>query len=219
MKCYDGDLSKNVNFVKGRAVVPFFRALLRTVDAIHLLGVSHEDIKRGNILLLKENGRVLPILADFGFAHFLPDGGNVKSIGGTVDYSSPEKIAVSVAIRTKADRQDEWYDPCASEVWSLGIILLKLLRYAHPYVVGHRYSSDELKQSILHGEPKWQFRKEDLRDGGLAEVIHGMLDRDPSRRWTVSSRDEVTSLMPDRGCPRPSIHVRSQRPAFASCAH
>jgi serine/threonine protein kinase len=95
MKCYDGDLSKNKDLIRGAAVFPFFRALLRTLQSIHLLGVSHEDIKRGNILILKENGRVRPILADWGFAQFVPDGGHVKSLGGTVDYSSPEKVAVS----------------------------------------------------------------------------------------------------------------------------
>ncbi|BEI90243.1 uncharacterized protein CcaverHIS019_0303130 [Cutaneotrichosporon cavernicola] len=173
MKCYDGDLSKNGSLIKGAAVVPFFRALLRTVEAIHLLGVSHEDLKRGNILLLNEEGRVRPVLADFGFSQFLPDGGYAKSHGGTLDYSSPEKVA------------NKRYDACASEVWSLGIILIKLLRYRHPYVVGDSCSSDELKESILHGKPKWKFRKEDLRDGGFAELVQGMLIRDPRLRWTI----------------------------------
>lgn len=96
LKRYDGDLTGNLA-PRGRdQVIPFFRALLRTVEALHRLGVSHEDIKRGNVLLQKtHNKRVLPVLADFGFAHFVPDGGPVTSLGGTVDYSSPEKVAVS----------------------------------------------------------------------------------------------------------------------------
>lgn len=37
------------------------------------------------------------MLVDFGFSHFKADGGYVKSAGGTLDYSSPEKIAVCLS--------------------------------------------------------------------------------------------------------------------------
>jgi hypothetical protein len=38
----------------------------------------------------------------------------------------------------------------------------------------------------MQGKPKWSWRSRDLRDGGVAEVVQGMLERDPERRWTVS---------------------------------
>jgi hypothetical protein len=44
-----------------------------------------------------------PILVDFGFAHFTPDGGQVRSLGGTMDYSSPEKLAVSFTAPDKVE--------------------------------------------------------------------------------------------------------------------
>lgn len=94
MKRYDGELRDHLPRSDAQAI-PFFRTLLRTVDALHRLCVSHEDIKRANVLILKTHDRVLPVLADFGFAQFIPDGGQVKSLGGTVDYSSPEKVEVS----------------------------------------------------------------------------------------------------------------------------
>jgi hypothetical protein len=40
-----------------------------------------------------------PILVDFGFSHFKANGGLVKSAGGTLDYSSPEKVSVSFEAR------------------------------------------------------------------------------------------------------------------------
>jgi hypothetical protein len=39
-----------------------------------------------------------PVVVDFGFSHFWPNGGKVKSAGGTLDYSSPEKVAVSSSL-------------------------------------------------------------------------------------------------------------------------
>ncbi len=70
-------------------------------------------------------------------------------------------------------------------MWSLGIILLKLLRLPHPYLHNDSCTSEELKQNIMQGVPKWSWRSRDLRDGGVAEVVQGMLERDPERRWTV----------------------------------
>lgn len=77
-------------------VMPFFRKLLLSVWAIHMLDLSHEDLKRSNILASHD---IEPILVDFGFAHFTPDGGIVKSLGGTMDYSSPEKLAACSPLR------------------------------------------------------------------------------------------------------------------------
>jgi len=62
-----------------------------TSYSLHLFGVSHEDLKRSNFLL---NGGTRPIVVDVGFSHFSPGGGLVKSAGGTIDYSSPEKVVV-----------------------------------------------------------------------------------------------------------------------------
>jgi hypothetical protein len=36
-----------------------------------------------------------PALIDFGFSHFAAYGQSVKSAGGTLDYTSPEKAEVS----------------------------------------------------------------------------------------------------------------------------
>ena len=77
--------------LKVSELIYFFRQLLRTVHALHVLSVSHEDIKRSNILFSKSGS---PVLVDFGFSHFKSDGGKVKSAGGTLDYSSPEKVEV-----------------------------------------------------------------------------------------------------------------------------
>jgi serine/threonine protein kinase len=63
-----------------------------TVHSLHALGVSHEDLKRSNVLVDPVG---CPSLIDFGFSHFAAYGQRVRSAGGTLDYSSPQKVEVS----------------------------------------------------------------------------------------------------------------------------
>ncbi|WVQ94621.1 hypothetical protein IAU59_001701 [Kwoniella sp. CBS 9459] len=152
-------------------LVRFFRHLLHSVHSLHLLNVSHEDLKRSNVLVDRTG---LPFLVDFGFSHFKPIGGFVKSAGGTLDYSSPEKTA------------DEMYDPKANDVWSLGIILLKLLNFPHPYSLSDPdETSTMVKQQIIGHSPYYRFPRKAKQPGGVAELIMGMLERDPKKRWTI----------------------------------
>ncbi|KAL0252400.1 hypothetical protein I308_101791 [Cryptococcus tetragattii IND107] len=154
------------------AVVIFFRQLLHTVRNLHQLNVSHEDIKRSNILV---DSQGFPMLVDFGFSHFKANGGYVKSAGGTLDYSSPEKTA------------DKRYDPKANDVWALGILLTKILCIQHPYA--HSYADDTstaVKRRILTGDAKFHWKPDQLVPGGVAELMMGMLERDPQQRWTTT---------------------------------
>ena len=95
---YENSASSIVSPCSRSLLVPFFRRLLKTIQAIHSIDLSHEDIKRSNILL-DNAGR--PVLVDFGFSHLKADGGHVKSAGGTLDYSSPEKVIVSACLNEK----------------------------------------------------------------------------------------------------------------------
>lgn len=74
---------------------PFFAKLLHTLHTMHQIGISHDDLKRANIMVEKCGTRIEPVLVDFGFSQFFPHGGHLLSLGGTFDYSCPEKIAVS----------------------------------------------------------------------------------------------------------------------------
>lgn len=73
-------------------MINFFRRLCLTISSLHQLNISHEDIKRSNVLV---DPNSCPALIDFGFSHFSAYGYRMKSAGGTLDYSSPEKVAVS----------------------------------------------------------------------------------------------------------------------------
>ncbi len=106
--------------------LPVARALAIACDvasalaAAHAAGVVHGDVKPGNVLLTKD-GRVK--LADFGLARLLgarePATGPL-GIAGTPFYMSPEVI------------QGEAFLP-ASDVWSLGVLLHRMLSGRLPF--------------------------------------------------------------------------------------
>ncbi|WWC60192.1 uncharacterized protein I303_102757 [Kwoniella dejecticola CBS 10117] len=167
----------------------FFRRLLYTIDILHRLNISHEDLKRSNVLV---DNLGLPAVVDFGFSHFRPNGGFVRSSGGTLDYSSPEKAA------------DDLYEPKANDVWALGILATKLLGIAHPY---SRKQPDEnstaVRDRIIEGEARFSFKTRHKAPGGIGELILGMLERDPQRRWTIPRILLHPSLQTDYPDPAP----------------
>lgn len=86
------------------------------------------------------------------------------------------------------DKQDRPYDPKANDVWSTGILMMKALGLGHPYLDGTDGDSDLGRMRIAAGTPRWRWTKEDRIPGGRGEVIMGMLEHNPSKRWTVSYR-------------------------------
>jgi serine/threonine protein kinase len=87
--------------ISGDDLIIFFRHLCITIHTLHRLGISHEDIKRSNVLVDRK-GR--PVVVDFGFSHFNPDNKLQKSAGGTLDYSSPEKVLVRFDCAIRSER-------------------------------------------------------------------------------------------------------------------
>lgn len=82
--------------------------------------------------------------------------------------------------------QEGYYDPKANDVWALGILFTKLSGLAHPFVnPDGKEDSEKVKDRIEKETPWFDWQPEDLDRGGKAELLLGMLDRDPSRRWTV----------------------------------
>ena len=84
--------------------------------------------------------------------------------------------------------QDKPYDPKANDVWSAGILMMKALGLGHPYLDGTDGDSDLGRMRIAAGTPRWRWTKEDRIPGSRGEVIMGMLEHNPSKRWTVSYR-------------------------------
>lgn len=110
-----------------------FIDVCRAVQHAHLKGIVHRDLKPSNILVAEVEGRPVPKVIDFGIAkalpHVAPDAalgetahqvtagavGNQSVLAGTPDYMSPEQVAGSTDVDTRAD------------IYALGSVLQTLL--------------------------------------------------------------------------------------------
>lgn len=118
-----------------------FRVVCGAVAHAHKNLVVHRDIKPGNILV-SESGEVK--LLDFGIAKLLkPEAGTDLTRTGervlTPDYASPEQVRGG-PITT------------ATDIYSLGVLLYRLLTGRHPYRLPADRSSPSEIERIVCGE-------------------------------------------------------------------
>ena len=138
----------------------------------HEQGVIHRDIKPSNILL-DDAGR--PHLMDFGLAK--RDAGEVTmtiegQVLGTPAYMSPEQA------RGDAHKVDG-----RSDVYSLGVILYKLLTGELPF----RGSQRMLLHQVLHDEPRPPRRLSERIPRDLETVCLRAMAKEPARRYATAA--------------------------------
>ncbi|KAL6874394.1 hypothetical protein ACP4OV_013414 [Aristida adscensionis] len=142
---------------------------------LHARRVVHLDIKPAN-LLVGAAGEVK--IADFGVAKILPRAGaGCSASEGTAAYMSPERF--------DPEAHGGSYDPCAADVWSLGVTLLELFLGRYPLLpAGQRPDWAALMCAICFGEPPA------LPDGVASPELRGFisacLHKDCSKRASVA---------------------------------
>lgn len=184
-----------------------FKTICRTIQYAHKSLIVHRDLKPENILVTK-NGHVK--ILDFGIAKLLDPniygGSAIETKPGmrilSLEYASPEQVA-GKPVNTSTD------------IYSLGVLLYKLLTGLHPFNVDD-HSYREVEKMVLEknpplpgnrlvdfgdGKTKEQIiraRKTTQSDliqnlkGDLNAIINKSLRKDPERRF-----DSVESLLVD----------------------
>lgn len=164
-----GDGAQRPQFV--RAVVVELAAALR---ALHAEGISHRDLKPGNVFVRSVDPLDL-VLGDFGFARDLAMSSEYMSVVGVFHYTAPE-----VALGGLASPAGDW--------WALGIIVYELL-------TGHSLFLDDAGRREAN-----QYRVRGALDQGaysIAEVtdprwhllLRGLLNSDRKNRWSDGQVD------------------------------
>jgi serine/threonine protein kinase len=158
-----------------------FRTVCQVVHYAHQKGVVHRDLKPANILVTREG---VVKLVDFGIAKRFENKGQrateTQQRVMTLDYASPEQV------------QGGEITP-ASDVFSLGVVLYRLLTNASPYPVDTVRSDYGLTQAICNAEPlppsKCAARSTGRRvRGDLDAVVLMALRKCPDRRYSSAEQ-------------------------------
>jgi serine/threonine protein kinase/tetratricopeptide (TPR) repeat protein len=159
-----------------------FRKICSAVEYAHAHAVIHRDIKPSNILVTKDG---TPKLLDFGIAKVLRQNNSTAKTETTVtafrmmtlDYASPEQM--------RGGRIGY-----AADVYSLGVLLYKLLTGKRPYLLDGK-SPYEIVRTICEEEPlppssavrgavDVEFKR---LKSDLDKVVMMALRKDPERRY------------------------------------
>ncbi|KAL6637034.1 hypothetical protein ACP70R_024606 [Stipagrostis hirtigluma subsp. patula] len=142
---------------------------------LHARRIVHLDIKPAN--LLSSTAAEVKV-ADFGIAKVLPRAGDhCTSYMGTAAYMSPERF--------DPEAHGGHYDPCAADVWSLGVTVLELLMGHYPLLpAGQQPSWAALMCAICFGEPP--SLTDDAASPELQDFVAACLHKDYRKRASVA---------------------------------
>ncbi|WP_228122419.1 serine/threonine-protein kinase [Saccharothrix syringae] len=153
-------------------------AVAAALEAAHRAGITHRDVKPGNVLVAHD-GRVK--LTDFGIARNVAEA-TLTSRGitlGTPAFIAPE-VAAGGEVTSAADQ------------WSLGATLYAAMTGVPPYEGANVLQT---VNQVVHGEvPSASVC------GALGPVVAGLMTRDPAERLPLAEvRRVVRPLLPEPG--------------------
>lgn len=161
-----GSLAEMLQQPTPPAVEDIFEELYRAISHFHALGLRHGDIKPQNILV-RERDPLDLVLADYGSAEVVDEEYQFGVAGYTPRYAAPE---VFLGMRHQA-----------SDVWSLGQILLQALSRSRPL-------SDVPDNAVGWFISKYPMEIPKTIDERWALLLRGLLTRDEEQRW---GRDRI----------------------------
>jgi len=137
------------------------KELADAVEALHEAGILHRDLKPANVLVRTVEPLDL-VLTDFGISSLAELSLHATSAHRTAAYSAPEAMTGVVS------RASDW--------WSVGVMVLELLRGAHPFA-----GLDERAVNFQLVTRGIEVPSDLASDWAL--LVKGLLTRDHAKRW------------------------------------
>jgi serine/threonine protein kinase len=163
-----------------RAILGLFASICDAVNAAHLKGVLHRDLKPGNILV-DQQGQ--PHILDFGLAKLVGSEVTDEAMRqmtvtgqffGSLPWASPEQAAADPA---RIDLR--------TDIYSLGVLLYQMLAGRFPYDVTG--STQVVIDRILTAEPAPLSKvARHALDGDIETIVLKCLQKSPDRRYETA---------------------------------
>ncbi|EEY62871.1 protein kinase [Phytophthora infestans T30-4] len=172
--CAGGDLVSAVNRGQNRRLacadaLARVKQIATGLAHLHSRSIAHRDLSLENVMLSRDVCKI----GDFG----LSTRTDQQCFGrvGKAYYMAPEVVA-SRAV----------YDPKAADVWSLGIILFILVT-GSPLVslATEEDAAFRAFRKVGVRDVMEAWRMDDLLEGSAMQLLHGMLQCDPTKRLTI----------------------------------
>ncbi|KAG0307099.1 hypothetical protein BGZ98_001038 [Dissophora globulifera] len=140
--------------------------------------ILHRDIKPENLLLASATKYPRILLADFGLASEYNDGRRLKTVCGTYAYMAPEVLNAKRVLGAGYGN--------AADCWSLGITLYAMLSGMHPFTsVCASETEKTMRRKIRECVLDFSSSAWNGISSAAREVIEGLLEIDPSQRWSI----------------------------------
>ena len=171
----DGSLAdafSKITTKKQKAVIA--HGILKAMAYLHENSIIHRDIKSDNVLLKFQtsdgdsgHGLFEPVVIDFSLAKFVSE-----------DDSSEVEPTHTASIGTPTYRAPEVVDEkpygLPSDLWSVGVVLLEMLQGKCFESFKDKGALKEIAQCL-----------DSLPDAPFPTLLRGLLETDPSKRWTA----------------------------------
>lgn len=173
---------KAVHLLSAEEIRSLFGDVVAGLAFLHDSSFLHLDLKPGNVLLTLDEGQLIPraMLSDFGTAQDALQSSRERSGNtGTLEYSAPESL--------RHDQDGSLRQVTSkSDMWSLGMILHKLIYFRLPWK--NDEDMGELEKEIM-GFRGYRASNENIRAFthrrlpiALCQLLSKLLDVDPFQR-------------------------------------
>lgn len=186
MKYYeDGSLSnilKNKKLSKNE-LIEIIEGVIRGLSHMHKEGFIHRDLKPGNILIERNDGKLIPKITDFGMSKLKRNSESDLSdsaIGKTIAYAAPEQIQ-NMPIRDNTD------------LWSLGVMVYKMCQGELPFLSNNHTSKEIYNIEISKKNVVGQIPDLTSLEEPFKQIIEKCLVVDINER--IKSADELLPLL------------------------
>jgi serine/threonine protein kinase len=198
-------------------VLRFGTQIAQALDAAHRSGITHRDLKPGNVMLTRSGAKLL----DFGLAKAGPGAASgVSALTSLPTEAKPltEQGTILGTFQYMAPEQLEGLEADArTDIFALGVLLYEMTTGQRAFEGGSRTS---LIAAIVSSQPAPVSTIQPTTPPALDHVVRKCLEKDPEDRWQ-SAHDVAGELAwisqagSQAGVAAPvSIRRRAPRPAW-----